>query len=235
MFNYKINFNNHSTHLPLQPSNPFTPSTQKGFTIIEVVMVFLLILAVTFFILPKNLETTKHAKLISKWGEKYAGLEYMFSVINAQEDSEIKEKFHIINNTEGSKKVVLDSIKPYLRITSKVKVPYKIHCMNGSDKPSLGIYDFKDFYYTSLDEIVGLKLINPNCKKNEVCATISLDINGIQEPNIWGYDVFGINVFKNKIEPLGKGLDSNVLKYDCSKHGDGVYCSYYYLIGGKFD
>lgn len=208
---------------------------KNGFTIIEVVMVFLLILGVTFFILPKNLQTTRHAKLISQWGEKYSNLQYMFSVINAQADCQIKQKFHIVKNDSERKKVVLNVIKPYLRITSQVKEPYSQHCMNGSDKPALEIYNIKDFYNTSLDEIVGLKLVNPNCKNNDVCAIISLDINGIKEPNVWGYDIFGVNVLKDKIEPLGKGIDTNILKYDCSKHGDGVYCSYYYLIGGKFD
>ena len=192
---------------------------KNGFTIIEVVVVFLLILAVTFFVFPKSLDNTRQAKLISKWTQKYSELQYMFSVINAQQDGEIQEK----------------TIKSYLRITSKVPSNYKQYYMNKQVVPSNSEYYFNEFYLTGSGEIVGLKLINEKCKTNVVCAIITFDVNGLNPPNTWGYDVFGINVFKEKIEPLGKDINSDFLKLDCSKKGSGVYCSYYYLIGGRFD
>lgn len=208
---------------------------KKGFTIIEVVVVFLIILGATFLIIPKNLETTRHARLISKWNEKYNDLQYMFSAIMAQKDGEIKEKFNLAHNNKDKQQVVLDAIKPYLRITSKVNEPYKQIYMDKKETDLLDLYSFKDFYYTSSGEIIGLKVIHPNCKIKEPCIIINFDINGIKEPNMWGYDIFGINVLKDKVEPLGKNFDWELLKNDCSKHGSGVYCSYYYLIGGKFD
>lgn len=194
---------------------------KAGFTIIEVVTVFLLILGVTFLILPKKLESTKQARFICKWSKTYIELQYMFSVIYTQKDSKIQEK--------------IETIKPYLRITSEVKIPYKQHYMNGNEVSSTDTYYFNKFYFTNLKDIIGLKLINPNCKNKEVCSIMVLDINGIESPNKWGYDIFGINVLKNGIEPLGKDLDDDSLKRDCSKHGFGLSCSYYYLIGGKFD
>lgn len=208
---------------------------KRAFTIIEVVMVFLLILGVTFFMMPLNIQTTKQAQFISQWNEKYSQLQYMFSVIIAQKDGEIKEKFAEANNDEDRKNIVLNAIKPYLRITSEVKTPYKQLYMNKSAGALLKVYDFNNFYYTSSGEIVGLKLINPNCDKDTVCAVINFDLNGEKTPNEWGRDIFGINVLKDSIEPLGKNLSPDVLKYDCSKKGSGVYCSYYYLIGGRFD
>lgn len=208
---------------------------KNGFTIIEVVMAFLLILGVTFFMLPMNLETTRQAKFISQWNEKFTQLEYTFSVIVAQKDGEIKEKLLEAYNNNDKTNVILEAIKPYLRITSEVKTPYKLHYMNGKDEDSLAVYNFKDFYYTASNEIIGLKLINPKCEKEEVCAMMAFDINGVKEPNTWGRDVFGINILKEAIEPLGKNINPDVLKYNCSKHGSGIYCSYYYLIGGRFD
>lgn len=208
---------------------------KKAFTIIEVVIVFLLMLGITFFLLPRNLESTKQAKLISKWGEKYNELEYMFSVIRAQKDSEIKEKFNNIKNNDGKEKILLDAIKPYLRISSEVKGPYKQVYMNKVDVPPMGRYYFEKFYYTNQDEVVGLKLINPDCKEDQICAVMAFDENGVNPPNTWGFDVFGINVLKTGIEPLGKNTDTELLKNNCSKYGSGVYCSYYYLMGGHFD
>lgn len=208
---------------------------KKGFTIIEVVVAFLIILGVTFFMLPINLETTRQAKLISHWNEKYSELEYTFSVMMAQKDGEIKEKFFVAHNDNDRKKIILNAIKPYLRITSKVNVPYKQHYMNKIDVDTLKLYDFDDFYFTNLNEIVGLKLVNPNCEGKGVCAIMNFDLNGDKAPNTWGRDIFGINILKDKIEPLGKGVDSDVLRYNCSNNGSGIYCSYYYLMGGNFD
>lgn len=208
---------------------------KKGFTIIEVVVVFLLVLGVTFFILPKSLNNTKQARLISKWTTIYADLEYMFSVIKAQRDSEISQKINEAHNNQDRNNVLLEAIKPYLRITSKVGSDYKQYYMNGVAVYPSGRYYFDNFYYAGPDEIIGLKWINPNCKNQDICAVMSFDINGISKPNTWGYDIFGINVLRSGIEPLGKNIDPEILKDDCSKNGLGPYCSYYYLIGGRFE
>lgn len=205
--------------------------SKKGFTIIEVVVVFLLMLCVVFLVFPKSLNSTKQARLISKWSAKYSELQYMFSVIKAQSG----DGNFAVENKDSKQKILLASIKPYLRITSRVNVPYKQYFMDNTEVPSNSKYYFDDFYYTSLNEIVGLKLMNPDCKGEDVCAIIFVDVNGIEAPNTWGYDIFGINVLLNEIEPLGKNVSLDILKANCSKYGSGLYCSYYYLIGGKFD
>ena len=226
-----------SAHKPIRHSaiQPIRHSTRNGFTIIEVSVVFLLILAVTFFVLPKSLDNTRQAKLISKWTQRYSELQYMFSVIKAQQDSSLKEEFKKARDEDGKNEILLNTIKPYLRITSEVKSGYKQAYMNQTFVPEDSRYYFNKFYSTNAGDIIGLKWINEKCKEDEVCAIISMDINGEIPPNTWGYDVFGINVFKDKIEPLGKEANPDYLNIDCSKEGYGIYCSYYYLIGGKFD
>ncbi|MFA7659147.1 MAG: type II secretion system protein [Candidatus Gastranaerophilaceae bacterium] len=208
---------------------------RTGFTIIEVVVVFLLMLGVAFFVLPRSLNNTKQARLISKWTEKYSELEYMFSVIKAQSDSEIEKKFQTAQNDDDRKQIILETVKPYLRITSEPVQDYKQYYMNDVIVERSGRYHFDNFYLTSSNEIVGLKWLNKSCKNGGICGVMAFDVNGKDAPNIWGQDVFGINILREGIEPLGKGIAPDVLKNDCSKHGLGIYCSYYYLIGGKFD
>lgn len=208
---------------------------KNGFTITEVIIVFLLILGMMFFILPMNIQNTRQAKLISRWSDKYNELEYMFSVMMAQKTPDATGLFSSIKNDGNEAQSVLNSIKSYMRVTSEVKEPYVQHYMDKKPSDTVNTYHFDKFYFTSGNEIVGLKLINPHCKENDICAVISLDINGTKSPNTWGYDIFGINLLDNKIEPLGKGIESDVLRDNCSKHGSGIYCSYYYLIGGRFD
>lgn len=209
---------------------------KAGFTIIEVVVVFLLILGVTFFILPMSLDNTRQARFISKWSEKYSQLEYMFSVIKAQKDSEIQQDFDSAQSNDDRRKIILEKIKPYLRITSEVSSgTYHQYYMDGNVVEDTSLYYFKDFYLTDADEVIGLKWIKEDCTDGEACGIMSFDVNGINPPNTWGYDVYGINIMKDKIEPIGKNIDQDTLKKNCSKKGYGFYCSYYYLIGGKFD
>lgn len=208
---------------------------KKAFTIIEVVFVFLLILGVTFLILPKSLNSTKQAKFISKWSETYTQLEYMFSVIKAQQNGELEEKIKSAKDNEARKDILLESVKPYLRITTAVESNYRQYYMNKSIVQKGDSYFFDNLYLTSADEIVGLKWIKDDCGDNEVCAILNFDLNGEESPNTWGYDIYGINLYKTKIEPIGKNIEMDILKNNCSKHGFGIYCSYYYLIGGKFE
>lgn len=208
---------------------------KAGFTIIEVVVVFLLILGVTFFMLPRSLNTTKHARLISKWTQEYSELEYMFSVIKAQQDGELKAKFSGAKDNNDRNGILLQAIKPYLRIKSKVESNYKQYYMNKEEVTSTGKYYFDNFYSTSSNEIVGLKWVNADCKGKEVCAIIAFDVNGLELPNRWGDDIFGVNILKNEIEPIGKGIEQDILRADCDDDSYGIYCSYYYLMGGRFD
>ena len=209
---------------------------RKGFTIIEVVAVFLLILGVTFLILPKSLETTKQAKFISQWTEKYSELEYMFSVIKAQKDSEIKQKLSDAQDNEDRSQIVLNAIEPYLRVTTEINnSDYKQFYMDRTPVSKTDKYYFPKFFNSSSGEVIGVKWLREDCKASEVCAIMSFDVNGEDKPNTWGYDVFGVNVLESSIEPIGKGVDIDTLKNDCSRRGYGVYCSNFYLIGGRFD
>lgn len=208
---------------------------KKGFTIIEIVVVFFLMLGVIFLAYPKSVSSTKQAKLISKWTEKVSELEYMFSVIKAQKNGDIEAQFHKNQDKDAKTKIMIDIIKPYLRITSEVKTAYVPVFMDKTVASIDSKYYFENFYSTSSGELVGLKFINSDCKENEVCFIMAFDVNGLDEPNTWGYDIYGINVFKDRIEPFGKDLSNDVLRQNCSRHGSGIYCSYYYLIGGRFD
>lgn len=230
MLNFKINHNN------LSPYHPITLSPKPAFTIIEVVVVFLLILGVTFFILPKSLNNTNQARLISKWSIKYSELEYMFSVIKTQQDSEITKEFNKPKNIEINSCNIPELFKPYLRIKSKLNNPqYLQNYMNGTPVIIGEQYYFNKYYLSDSNEVISLKWTTKNCEDGLLCAIMAFDINGEELPNSWGYDIFGINVFKDRIEPMGKNEGSDVLRKDCSKNGLGVYCSNYYLIGGRFD
>lgn len=209
---------------------------KKGFTIIEVIAVFLLMLGVTFLILPVVLDNTKQARFISEWTETYSEMEYIASVIKAQDDVQLKKKFEKAKNNLVIGELVLNTLKPYLRIKTGVALSdYHQRYMNKEKVEEGTKYYFDSFYFTEEKQIVGLKWLNKNCKKEIVCGMLTFDINGITPPNTWGKDIFGVNILEKGIEPIGKNVDSEILKKDCSRNGSGAYCSYFYLIGGDFD
>jgi len=209
---------------------------KNGFTIIEVIAVFLVILGVTFFILPMVLNNTKQAHFISEWSETYSKMEYITSVIRVQNDAELRKKFKKTQNNEVIAAIVLETIKPYLRIKTGVEQSqYKQHYMNKEPVKSWDKYYFDNFYMTEENQVVGLRWLNKNCHEKTVCGMLFFDLNGIKPPNTWGKDIFGINILEKGIEPMGKNIDSGTLKGDCSNNGAGVYCSYFYLIGGDFE
>ena len=67
-----------------------------------------------------------------------------------------------------------------------------------------------------------------------VGSSKTIDINGKKKPNRIGQDIFFISIFREHIEPLGNDRPYSALKTNCSPIGSGVYCSEYYILGGKF-
>ena len=208
---------------------------KNGFTIIEIVVVFFLMLGVIFLVYPRSVDSTRQARLISKWSQKVSELDYMFSVYRAQKDGDFGVKFSHAQSEDDKNKILVDIIRPYLRVTSQLKTVYLPVFMDKSIIPQDSKYYFKNYYLTASNEIIGIKFVNSDCSEKDVCFIMSFDINGSNPPNIWGYDIYGIDVYKDKIQPFGKTENQDLLKQNCSKMSSGVYCSYYYLIGGKFE
>ena len=108
---------------------------------------------------------------------------------------------------------------------------YKITFMNGN-APNED-YKFDKFNLTYQNAVIAYKFFDaPNDK---VIGRVMYDVNGKTGPNTWGKDVFGLNIYEDKLEPFGKEQSFTKQKQDCSGKGTGVYCSNYYLIGGNFD
>lgn len=186
---------------------------------------------------PINLENTRQAGLIARWNEKYDKVTYMFSVINAQTSDEILKSFAEAKTAEQREKLLLQLIKPYMRIHYSDKFPrrYKTKFMDGKKVPKNSFYYFNDMYFSDNGmQVVGIKdLIRYD--KNAPLFMMMFDINGVMPPNTWGKDIFGINIYDGgRIEPFGYGKSMEELRNDCSVNGTGLDCSYYYRIGGEF-
>lgn len=209
---------------------------RKRYPKVEYLVVLLIIFAIGLFLMPFSTGNTRQAFYISKWNEVYNKLEYTLSVINAHVDDDMLKSLKKAETTKEKEKILLMIIKPYLRIDTENVPPkhYKVKFKNGNKIPNDSRYYFDELYYAKSKNIVGIKNVNTS-NLSEPFFIMMFDINGLKQPNRWGVDVFGINIYdKGRIEPFGQGKALNSVQGDCSKTGTGIDCSYYYIIGGEF-
>ncbi|MBR5555801.1 hypothetical protein IKU74_07310 [bacterium] len=208
---------------------------KRGLLKFEYAVTIVVVFAVLLLIIPVDIESTVQANFISRWNDKYQKLEYMFDVIDTHESDEILKSFKRAKNAEEREAILLNLIQPYLRLT-KTKLPrrYNPKFMNGERISLTDRYYFEDMYVSDNGMIVGIKDIDSPDERAPKFR-IMMDINGKLPPNIWGKDIFGVNIFSNGVEAFGSNLPMEKLKLDCSELGTGVGCSYYYKIGGGFD
>ena len=191
---------------------------KKGFTLIEVSILFIIFLIVAFLVAPLSVDDTIQAKNISKWRavqEDFSNIFYSINTQKTEADVAFKEAFETIMNSEYK-----EAVKPY-----------KITYLNGT-YPS-NTYRFKEYNLTHAKAVISVKFFDE--VKNDLQGMVMYDVNGTAGPNSWGKDIFGLNIYSDRFEPFGKHDSLNSQKQDCSKNGTGLSCSNYYLIGGSFD
>lgn len=191
---------------------------KKGFTIVEVSILFVIFLIVAFLVAPLSLDDTMQAKNTSRWRSVQQDFSNIFYSINTQKD----DSSVLFSNALES---ILDN-----EIKEPIE-PYKITFLNGTYPNNT--YRFKDFKLTYSNAVVATKLFET--PQNNLQGILMYDVNGKKGPNMWGKDVFGLNIYNDKFEPFGKNESVSSQKQDCSKNGTGLFCSNYYLIGGSFD
>lgn len=212
---------------------------QNAFTLAEIFVVLGLIVLTALLVIPNLIEDNKKLDSISKWKHSYQNIEYIFSAIYAQINYTDVISFKNAKNSQEKEELMFEMLNPYFRMTDKVSPKdYKVVYLNGSEISQSDDFYITNYHKTTYGEIIGLKWLKSPTKyyDNLPIAMISVDLNGLNKPNKWGYDIFGVNIFRNRIEPIGKANDDLTMKSDCSKKGKGVACSYYYYIyGGKLN
>lgn len=210
---------------------------KKKYWKLEYSIALFVMLGVLLLIMPLSIESTRQANFISKWNEKYNRVEYMFQVINAHITDDLLKSFNKAKSSEEREKLLLQLIKPYLRVNTEMDAPkkhYRPKYMNKVRVYKGQTYYFDEFYFAENNTIVGIKDIHSE-NPEDALFMMMFDMNGILPPNRWGKDIFGVSIFDGRIEPFGQGQDMSELKKDCSESGTGISCSYYYKIGGGFD
>lgn len=191
---------------------------KKAFTIVEVSILFVIFLIVAFLVAPLSLDDSMQAKNTSRWRSVQEDFSNIFYAINTQKEDDEKTFEEAFNSTMANE--IKEGAKTY-----------KITFMNGTF-PS-DTYRFKEFKTTYSNAVISTKLFEE--PRMGIKGVLMYDVNGPTGPNVWGKDVFGLNIYEDKFEPFCKNDSLSAQKQDCSKNGTGLCCSNYYLAGGSFD
>lgn len=191
---------------------------KHGFTIIEVSILFVIFLIVAFLVAPLSLDDTRLAKNVSRWKDVQSDFTNIFYTINTDKTQK-RENFE-----ENFKKVLANDVKNDTKV-------YRISFMNGTYPNDT--YRFREFKNTFSNATLAVKMFD--APQDDILGLLMYDVNGRKGPNVWGKDVFGMNIYEDKFEPFCKTDSISRQKQDCSKNGTGLCCSSYYLMGGNFD
>jgi len=207
---------------------------EKHFWKVEYSITLLVLFAVLLLICPMSVKSTLQADLIARWTDCYGKLSYMKDVMAKHEQENMLAQLKRTQDREEREKIITMIIKPYFRLTeSRYLKHYRTRYMNGARIMKGEDYYFPELYTGDGNIIVGIKDIKTQTPKSAMFMMM-FDVNGLLPPNRWGRDIFGIKVFDDRIEPLGKDLPLDIMREDCSLKGTGISCSNYYLIGGTF-
>ncbi len=207
-----------------------------SFSLFNIVSVFLIVLILILIVLPFNLINLEQAQRIAKWKSEYEQLNYCFSLVNLHEGSIIPkpEETGVILSSE----YIFERIKPYFNLIENPGInfsKYTYRKMNGNALNKTNQFYFNKFFVKKDGVILSIKQNEQEIKNEEQpLFYMFVDVNGIEKPNRIGQDIFIINIYRNNITAMGNSKTYAKLKYNCSPIGNGLYCSEYYLLGGRF-
>ena len=186
-------------------------------------MLIFVLLVIIAIIIPFSFSNTKEAHLITKWERVFEEVKYSYSVYSLS----------------NSNKIDLKLLPGYLNIdktreNDPILNKYSYSFLNGKPVKENSRYYVDKFYFLEDSTIMGIKIAD-TCNLGQTCGIIIFDVNGELGPNKFGKDVFGVNVYIDRVEAFGTNLSDRLLASDCNKSSSGVFCSFYYLLGGKLN
>ena len=208
-----------------------------SFSVFNVVSVVAVILLIILIVMPFNLINMEQAQRIAKWKAEFEQLEYCFSLVKLHEGT-------IIPTEQEAGKLVTDEymlerFKPYFNLSDETNFQeikkYSYRKMNGSAMDKDSQFFFDKFFVNKNGMILSIKKsLKEKVTDKHPLYFMYVDINGLEKPNKIGQDIFFVSIYKNHVQALGKNKEYIKLKSNCSPISNGLYCSEYYLLGGRF-
>ena len=210
---------------------------QKKFVLsfAEIVVIIFIFIAGFCVFTARTFDVSQESNIIYKWKKVLDSAKYSYNVVLLTESDNLNNAM-LLNDTDRNKAVFKLSAKTISLEENKKLRKYKYRFLNGTKVPENSKYYVKDFMISPKGTtVIGLNWQNPKCfENNELCGIMIFDMNGRRGPNRFGLDVFGVNIYNDRLEPFGSNLNYTESEKNCSRLQTGVTCSQFYLIGGQF-
>lgn len=216
-------------------------SRKHALNFAEIAVIIFIVIAVFCILLGRVFGISQESDVIYNWKKTLMATKYSYNVILLTDKKKLEAL--VSDDNQNRNKDVLDLFGTTLKVDSveainqqKPLKNYKYRFLNGKKVPKESKYYVEDFVYSPDGNImVGVNWLNSQCFKNgKLCGILIFDMNGVKLPNRFGLDVFGANIYKDRIEPFGTGLSYRQNQLNCRRLETGATCSKFYLMGGQF-
>jgi len=199
---------------------------QIGFTLAEVLITLLIIGIISSIVIPALVNETQDAELHTAWKKTYSDFDQAIKRImmdNGGTMIDLCSTASDVNNCFRSKLLI------YLN--------YIKDCQSGSSEGICwGTWGIDHgAFILSRGTLVKTELGCNNCNCNSwhgtlpKCAMIWVDVNGFKGPNLWGKDMYAVQVLANGIKPMGAAGDGYSTCLPSTSYPLGYACSAMYL------
>ncbi len=207
----------------------------------EIVIIVFITIVMFCILLGKIFGVSQQSKVIYNWKKTLESAQYSYNVILLTQRQQLMD--YVKSGSQSRNQEILNMFKSTLNTDvvgnkkeQKSLKNYKYRFLNGKQVPKESKYYAQNFTYSPDGTIIaGLNWLNQDCfETDNLCAVMIFDMNGVKLPNRFGLDVFGLNIYNNRLEPFGTGLSYEENQRNCRRLETGVTCSKFYLMGGQF-
>ena len=212
---------------------------KKAFTLAEVLITLGIIGVVAAMTIPNLIQKNFEQHAISKLKETQSILAQAFKL--SQEEYGEVEGWDLKAGNSESALLIANNLKPFLKIATdcgledidKKCIPSTYLQLNGIKHDKNYIND-KSYYKISL--LNGTSIWWRAAKENDTLIYFWIDINGKQQPNTYGKDLFVFSYENGAILPNGSPTSSHNAKQHCIKgKSTGWGCAYYVIMQGNMN
>ena len=215
-------------------------SRKSALSFAEIVVIIFIVIAVICILFAKIFGVKQESNIIYNWKKTLMATQYSYNVLLLTKKDELEKIIKLENPVRNEK--VLKLFRETLNVntidtinSSRSLKNYKYRFLNGRRVAKESKYYVENFVYSPDGKIMaGLNWTNDDCFNNDgLCGVLIFDMNGVKLPNRFGLDIFGVNIYRDKIEPFGSGLSYADNQLNCRRLETGVTCSKFYLMGGQ--
>lgn len=225
-----------------------------SFTLAEVLITLTIIGVVAALTIPSIMIEKEKQEIVSRLKKTYATLENARRLTAIDEGGDISELFSADDSTGGN--VAMQAFAKHLNVSkncgSSTGCWYDdLKNLNNNLWNVDGKYDSKNENYNgrmilSDGTLLYLFSSKTSCITNNIteyspqsyryfCGQVRVDINGKKGPNTIGRDVFLFDITRDGIYPTGITQSDSEINSNCSKTGNGNFCTVKVLKEGSIN